>query len=301
MLEVIKAIRPDWVIAENVGGFIKMGLDDCLLDLESTGYEVQPIIIPACAVNAPHRRDRVWLVAHSSRMERKAGTEKQREIRTVFENERVYDHADGSGQILGNSRLQRQTKYEKQTKRKARAKLKCGCRWLPEPDVGRVAPRLSTTLDETIKDYGYENTDYKEAIAEIDKIRRAILREMWNDQCEIESSSFKAKSKKDNNFMYEMSCNRTHEKWKLGERIKTDSIVRGLWEDICSIGFTLTQDLQFEMLKRIRKIECDEKVASSRVDRLKSLGNAIVPQVVMPIMETIKKINELNKNIFTYS
>ena len=42
-----------------------MGLDDCISDLEAEGYEVQPFIIPACAKNAPHRRDRVWIVAHA--------------------------------------------------------------------------------------------------------------------------------------------------------------------------------------------------------------------------------------------
>lgn len=43
-----------------------MGLEDCIFDLESQGYEVQPFIIPACAVGAPHRRDRVWIVAKSN-------------------------------------------------------------------------------------------------------------------------------------------------------------------------------------------------------------------------------------------
>jgi len=41
-----------------------------LSDLENEGYEVQPFIIPACAVNAPHRRDRVWIVAHAKRLRR---------------------------------------------------------------------------------------------------------------------------------------------------------------------------------------------------------------------------------------
>ena len=73
MLRVISEARPTWVIGENVGGFINMGLDDCIFGLENKGYEVQAFVIPACAVNAPHRRDRVWIVAHngSERAERK--------------------------------------------------------------------------------------------------------------------------------------------------------------------------------------------------------------------------------------
>jgi DNA (cytosine-5)-methyltransferase 1 len=65
MLRVISEVRPTWVIGENVAGIVNMALDQVCADLESKGYEVQAFIIPACAVNAPHRRDRVWIVAYS--------------------------------------------------------------------------------------------------------------------------------------------------------------------------------------------------------------------------------------------
>ena len=65
MLRIIKEVQPTYVIGENVSGFVSMALDDVSSDLENEGYEVQSFIIPACAVNAVHRRDRVWLVAHS--------------------------------------------------------------------------------------------------------------------------------------------------------------------------------------------------------------------------------------------
>lgn len=94
MLRAIREIRPDWVIGENVAGILTMvqpgketevgsqtslfGEDNrkrILLrqeyvvetickDLEREGYSVQPLLIPACAVGAPHRRDRVWFIAH---------------------------------------------------------------------------------------------------------------------------------------------------------------------------------------------------------------------------------------------
>jgi len=71
MFEVIRNVRPNWVVAENVRGLVTwndgMVLEQVCADLESEGYEVQPIIIPAVAVNAPHRRDRVWIIAHSER------------------------------------------------------------------------------------------------------------------------------------------------------------------------------------------------------------------------------------------
>jgi DNA (cytosine-5)-methyltransferase 1 len=54
------------VLAENVAGHVSMGLDEVRSDLESEDYTVQPIIVPACAVNALHRRDRVWVIANSN-------------------------------------------------------------------------------------------------------------------------------------------------------------------------------------------------------------------------------------------
>lgn len=68
MFAVIRNVRPEWVIAENVRGLVTWNeglvLETVCADLESEGYEVQPLIIPAVAVNAPHRRDRVWIIAH---------------------------------------------------------------------------------------------------------------------------------------------------------------------------------------------------------------------------------------------
>ena len=67
MFGIIRTSRPTWVLAENVAGHVTLGLDEVLADLESEDYAVQPIIVPACAVDAPHRRDRVWIIANSDK------------------------------------------------------------------------------------------------------------------------------------------------------------------------------------------------------------------------------------------
>ncbi len=68
MYRVIQLTRPTWVIAENVRGLLTWNdglvLEQVCADLEAAGYEVQPLIIPAVAVNAPHRRDRIWFIAN---------------------------------------------------------------------------------------------------------------------------------------------------------------------------------------------------------------------------------------------
>ncbi|WP_281671873.1 DNA cytosine methyltransferase [Rikenella microfusus] len=79
MLRAIREISPRWVVGENVRGILSwndgMVFEQVCADLEAEGYEVQPFVLPACGVGAPHRRDRVWFVAHRTN----AGSETVRE------------------------------------------------------------------------------------------------------------------------------------------------------------------------------------------------------------------------------
>ena len=70
MLRVIKEVQPRWVLAENVYGLVTlkggMVLETVCADLEGSGYEVQPYIVPACAIGAIHKRERIWILAHAN-------------------------------------------------------------------------------------------------------------------------------------------------------------------------------------------------------------------------------------------
>jgi DNA (cytosine-5)-methyltransferase 1 len=65
MFRIITEARPAWVVCENVIGHVTNGLDTVLADLRAADYESRQYIIPAIAVGAPHRRERVWIVAHT--------------------------------------------------------------------------------------------------------------------------------------------------------------------------------------------------------------------------------------------
>jgi DNA (cytosine-5)-methyltransferase 1 len=79
MLRAIREIQPTWVVGENVLGLTNWNgglvFEEVCADLEAEGYEVQPYVLPAAGINAPHRRDRVWFVAkntmYSGRIHRK--------------------------------------------------------------------------------------------------------------------------------------------------------------------------------------------------------------------------------------
>ena len=94
MLRVIREIQPDWIVGENVFGLVNWSdglvFDEVQTDLEAQGYEVQAFVLPACAADAPHRRDRVWIVAHTNNLrgcEQEKSDKQQRraKIRTAGE------------------------------------------------------------------------------------------------------------------------------------------------------------------------------------------------------------------------
>lgn len=83
MYESIQHIQPEWAVIENVPGLltIENGLvfELCCIDLENEGYEVQTLIIPALAVNACHRRDRIWIIAYNHQFHR-GRTQRQKQV-----------------------------------------------------------------------------------------------------------------------------------------------------------------------------------------------------------------------------
>lgn len=65
MLRVVQELRPAWVCGENVAGIVSMALDDCIADLENSGYAVEVLLLPACAVDAPHQRMRCAILGYA--------------------------------------------------------------------------------------------------------------------------------------------------------------------------------------------------------------------------------------------
>lgn len=104
MARIIRQCNPTWVLAENVAGHITMGLDDVLSDLEGQGYSARPFVIPACSVGAPHRRDRVWIIAHANGKGESNGSEHGKRLEDVSHTNGI-DRGRGEelGQPKGNT------------------------------------------------------------------------------------------------------------------------------------------------------------------------------------------------------
>ena len=111
---IVGELRPRYVIVENVAALLARGLDRVLGDLAALGYDAEWDCIPAAAVGAPHRRDRVWIVAHSD----------------ISRLEGWQEHRLGSDKWLAGQEC-RSVPGE----------------WLAEPDVGRVAHGVPARVD----------------------------------------------------------------------------------------------------------------------------------------------------------
>ncbi|MBL0319652.1 MAG: DNA cytosine methyltransferase [Alphaproteobacteria bacterium] len=66
MLRIIRVIKPEWVVCENVLGHVEQGFENVATQMENENYTVWPFVVPACAVGAQHHRERLWIVAHSN-------------------------------------------------------------------------------------------------------------------------------------------------------------------------------------------------------------------------------------------
>ncbi len=156
MLNCIKVYRPSWVIGENVTGIIKMALDEAISSLEAEGYSVRTFVIPACATNAPHKRDRVWIVAYSysegkqSNFEHviKSCEKKQGKLGRGCRKEHIFPHSTSQrSQGQGQSE---QSLYSKTNRKREANNAFCfgiNNQWAVEPDVGRVAHGVPDRVD----------------------------------------------------------------------------------------------------------------------------------------------------------
>jgi len=148
MFRIIKELKPRWIIGENVRGIVNIQdgvvFETVCTDLESEGYEVQAFNIPAAGVGAPHRRERIWIVANSRRTLRQ-GTE----LREKNENETRKEDAD---QHQRSSSSPEPNVANASAGRRASQKTEVSTRgngiehqswWQSEPDVGRVANGIS--------------------------------------------------------------------------------------------------------------------------------------------------------------
>jgi DNA (cytosine-5)-methyltransferase 1 len=153
MASIIEELQPKWVIGENVQGFVNkpMGLARTLADLESIGYQSTYWILPAAGVGAPHRRNRVFILAHTRHGRR--GNIRVTEKRQDPQKERSTDTDSVSGSskqpsfVADTDNSGRGKQRGEKPVRKEQSAIERSCRWPSEPRVGRVAHGIPNRVD----------------------------------------------------------------------------------------------------------------------------------------------------------
>jgi DNA (cytosine-5)-methyltransferase 1 len=152
MLRVVGEFMPSFVVAENVSGLLSlnegMELEHILTDLEHLGYEVLPLHFPASGVGANHKRDRVFIVAHSTSTNAGGRSEQQEgEEPADRESAFILPYASGgSGKAKAGDHHKTMARTTRDEWREVGARGG-NHQWAVEPDVGRVAHGVPNRVD----------------------------------------------------------------------------------------------------------------------------------------------------------
>jgi DNA (cytosine-5)-methyltransferase 1 len=290
MLRTIREIQPTWVVGENVRGLVNWNgglvFDEVQSELEAEGYEVTPFLLPACGVNAPHRRDRIWFIAFkntnkngwgSNIREEKSCDWKQWDISTR-NNERIQaNNAETSN--ASDSDLLRRDK----------------CIQYDEVNSGQGGLNAFCNINE-----GYVNGDATDS--ESKRSQRLHKTRIKNDQHREDSKVWG-------------NITGHHKENNRGNSINEDASdsngfgLRGQSDRIGNSRFTNKKSkannwTNFPTVSPI----CDgDDGISNRLDSItfskwrnesiKAGGNAVVPQVVYQIFKAIEEYNQLDKQL----
>jgi len=247
MLRIISEVRPAWVIAENVPGIIGMELDQVLIDLENADYKTQTFIIPACGVNAPHTRKRVWIIANlrSDRLGQGALSMPEQDSGKTFVSDAGCHACNAPGER---------------------------CREAGR-DIGRSEKRPS-------------RTDFNDVANSEGNVIRAGL-------CEREPG--RERRKRFGHSDKQDVTDTGHTSWASWRNVKSSQLAKG------NEGSPTFIRRQIELLECYWQEPWPEVAARlcrvgdgvpNRVDRLRGLGNAIVPQVAFQFFTFIKQIED---------
>lgn len=303
MVRVIKELRPTWVVGENVAGIVRMALPDILSELEACGYRTRTFLIPACAVGARHRRYRVAIVGYSEHNGRITSTQLRGDEATSAER-----------------REEEQEKTRKYAGTSESRDVCCVCRSKPGSERGGSDPGKNQSKDQMGEIVANTESQSERRLpigAEQEKSRSIGGRE--NVQ-HIDSAGCKEQyisqepdkerfsggkcdernvSNADGGFSewknkkIQTRRNATHSSGT-GKRERTaESILGGM---VDGLPGWLDGNLEFFVNHYWDEEPDIPRIATGvehRADRLKCLGNAVVPQQFYPIFKMINNVERM--------
>ncbi|HAI41904.1 MAG TPA: hypothetical protein DCM40_29170 [Maribacter sp.] len=259
MLRIIKSCKPRYVLAENVAGHVNMGLDQVLTDLEDQGYTTRPIIIPACAKNAPHRRDRVWIIG-----ELMADTKNIRWEQTEWQG---WESSRRGSQDINGSETERE-----ETNRSDVADTTSKGKWKITKGLGESQKEMGEKRSEFTTRSDTSSTETATNVANSESISRnvnGIVRK--HGQTKTQEISRNRDGLRNTQKQQSNRSTNKATKQRMGDLV--NGISKGLLEHF---------NREPEDIPRVTSGEKD------RAKKLMALGNSIVPQVAAEIFNAIK-------------
>jgi DNA (cytosine-5)-methyltransferase 1 len=250
MFRLVQELRPTWVIGENVGGHIKLGLDTVLENLESEGYSARTFSISASSIGANHKRERVWIIANladSQRLGRTEGTKKSEELTREESSDQSDNRSEGRIQFK------------------------------PSEDMADSNTGHGEQQNQEVCSRGNASNSSSEYVADSESKRtREDNQRLWSRTERTSGGQTTDVADSEGSNRNEHEINREHGKASSQEIFGNGSSISGV-----SAWWSVEPDVG--------------RVAHgvpNRVDRLKCLGNSVVPQIPYVIGLSIKKILE---------
>ena len=282
MARLIEELQPKYLIGENVRGFVNqpMGLQRSLSDLESLGYQAVPFIIPACAVDAPHRRDRVWIVAAKNDTDTDSERSHRKNVNEQREDEPAHGQECVARQVRpvlagsGDASERRSAsvadavgeRQREERRTKSRRRISGSSSSMADAECGRPTARKSSSLCKT-NSHNEKSNGAKRVV----KSRAAGISEAVADA---------------SNARFSGSVDEPRETGDAGagQPVQLDTQVRGEWSVEPGMGGMANGFSPWLDEPDTPRVASNVK---NRVLRLRALGNAVVPQVVAQIGKAI--------------
>lgn len=304
MFRVIQLTKPRWIIGENVPGIINIEggvvFEQVCLDLENEGYEVQPFIIPACSVNAPHKRDRVWIIAN--RKHKRPVQPKHEERPRQEEGVSSGSDSDASnptkqrGKRWGSGEQRNGTQQQEGVFRRESwnqdwlevATRLCGIfnglsEWMDRTGGIKYAKTLTKITGQDLPHLwqGIQSEAFRESIGRFDTLQNkdylfTVLWKYFSQSHRQDSLPFESQEVNEayvRNVWLGTKPGCPPQGWEYQEQYSREH------SDSLSL-------MSHEVALVAKKLS--DRYSKDRVNRLKALGNAIVPQVAIEIMQAIK-------------
>lgn len=259
MLRAIREVKPSWVVGENVYGLLNWSeglvFEEVQADLEKEGYTVQPVILSACSVNAPHKRERIWFIAHRTNSGFKSVQRKRKYGVYGFE---IIANSSSNGHQLRRFGKNRQTESQSQ-----RIKNKREWFWDDNRRNGKQKSSTYSTKPNKQRDRLCE----KQQKGKVRGSNSILVTNTTNERLE--------------------GRNKQRRSGRTGQKIRTKAfcIPRG-WETfptqppICGGNDGLPRKLDGITFPKWRN------------ESINGYGNAIVPQVAYEFLKAIEKTND---------